>query len=236
MTNDKFSMTNSQFRLTSLAAARPRCEISVPARRIPFLTLLLVATAVAVHFLSHCAPFLVYDRPAILSGEVWRMFTGHWVHFSTRQLLYDLAVLGLAGWILETRRPRAFGWYCALAPWAISAALLVFEPQMRFCGGLSGLATGAMVLLALHGLSDSPPWRFVCGAVLLALAGKTIFELAAGRSVFDSFAGIPVLVSVTSHIAGAAIALLLYAVAALYKRRKKPVHGQAVHLNAAYTR
>jgi rhomboid family GlyGly-CTERM serine protease len=180
-------------------------------RRIPFLTLLLIGGAVAAALFPRCAPWLVYDRTAILSGEVWRMFTGHWVHFSLRHLVYDVAPLGLAGWIIETRGLRGFGWFCALAPWAISAALLVFEPQMRFCGGLSGLATGALVFLALGGLSDPPPWRRVCGAVLLALAGKTLFELAAGRTVLDTLAGLPVVVSVTSHIAGAATALVLCA-------------------------
>jgi len=195
-------------------------KTSAPCGRIPVLTLLLIGGAVAVDLLPGCAPWLVYDRSAILSGEIWRMFTGHWVHFSFRHLVYDLVPLGLAGWIIETRGQPGFGWFCALAPWAISAALLVFEPQMRFCGGLSGLATGALVFLALGGLSDPRPWRWVCGAVLLALAGKTLFELAAGRSVLDTLAGLPVVVSVTSHIAGAATAFFSYAVAAVCDRRK----------------
>lgn len=199
---------------------------SAPGRRIPVLTLLLIGGALAVAAVPGCTPWLVYDRPAILSGQVWRMFTGHWVHFSLRHLVYDMAPLGVAGWIIERRGLPGFGWLCALAPWAISAALLVLEPQMIICGGLSGLATAALVYLALCGLSDPPPWRWVCGAALLALAGKTAFELAAGRTVLDTLAGLPVVVSATSHVAGAASGLAVYAAA---KWRPGATPGRAFH-------
>jgi rhomboid family GlyGly-CTERM serine protease len=187
-------------------------------RRVPLVTLLLVGGAVLVALFPGCAPWLMYDRRAIFSGEVWRLFTGHWVHFSLHHLVWDLAPLGVAGWIIETRGLPRFGWFCAIAPWAISAVLLVFEPQMDFCGGLSGLATAAMVYLALCGLSDPAPWRWVCGAALWVVAGKIIFELATGGSVFGAFAGLPVVVSVASHIAGASMALAFYAAARMRPR------------------
>jgi rhomboid family GlyGly-CTERM serine protease len=181
--------------------------------RFPIFTLLMVGGAVVVALFPGCAPWLIYDRPAILSGEVWRMFTGHWVHFSLRHLVCDVAPLGMAGWIMETRGWPRFGWFCALAPWAISAMLLVFAPQMRLCGGLSGLATAVIVLLALCGLSDPAPWRWVCGAALLALAGKTVFELVTGCTVLATLADTAVVVSVPSHIAGAVVAAVIYGVA-----------------------
>jgi rhomboid family GlyGly-CTERM serine protease len=193
-------------------------KASPAGRRVPVVTLLMIGGAVAVALWPGCARWLRYDRAAILSGEVWRMFTGHFVHFSLRHLVYDGAALGVAGWIMERRGVPRFGWFCALAPWAISAALLVFEPQMRYCGGLSGLATGALVLLALEGLSDRGPWRWVCGAALLALAGKTIFELATGRSGLATLADVPVVVSVTSHIAGGAAALVFWGAGRMGRR------------------
>jgi rhomboid family GlyGly-CTERM serine protease len=200
---------------------------SSPARRVPILTLLMVGGALAVALFPRCAPWLVYDRAAILSGEVWRMFTGHWVHFSLRHLVYDVAPLGIAGWIIETRGTPGFGWFCALAPWAISAVLLVFEPQLRFCAGLSGLATATVVLAALGGLSDPAPWRWICGAAMLAFAAKTGFELATGRAVLDTLDGLPVMVSVTSHIAGAGAALVFFAAGRMLCLTTTP------HLNAA---
>ena len=181
-----------------------------PGRRLPILTLLLLGGALAVALLPACAPWLIYDRSAILSGEVWRLFTGHWVHFSIRHLAYDGLTLGIIGWMIETRGLPRFGWFYALAPWAINSILLVFEPRMNFCGGLSGLATAALVYLALCGLSDPAPWRWVCAAALLVLAGKTTFELATGRTVLATLDNLPVVVSVASHLAGAATALIFY--------------------------
>jgi rhomboid family GlyGly-CTERM serine protease len=179
-------------------------------RRLPLATLLMVGSAVVVALFPRWSAWLIYDRSAILSGQLWRMFTGHWVHFSTRHLVWDLIPLGLAGWILEARRSPCFGWFCFLSPWAISAALLVLEPQMRFCGGLSGLATAAIALLAVGGLLDAPPWRWVCVAVLLGLFGKTIFELVAGHGLWVNFNDPSVAVSATSHLAGAATAVFFY--------------------------
>jgi rhomboid family GlyGly-CTERM serine protease len=180
-------------------------------RRVPLLTLLVVGGAVAVALVPRWSSWLIYDRSAIRSGQLWRMFTGHWVHFSTRHLVCDLVPLGIAGWILEKNGSPCFGWFCLLTPWVISAALLLFEPHIRFCGGLSGLATAAITLLALDGLSDASPWRWACVAVLLGVAGKIVFELATSHGLFVTFNELPVLVSVTSHIAGAATAIVFFA-------------------------
>ena len=182
-----------------------------PGLLIPKVTLLIVAGAVAVALFPQYAPWLIYDRSAILSGEFWRMFTGHWVHFSLRHLVYDVVPLGIVGWIIETRRLPRLGWFCAIAPWAISAVLLIFEPNMMFCGGLSGLATAAIVYLALWGLSDPAPWRWICAVTLLVLSAKIAFELVAGRTLLGTFDGAGIAVSVASHIAGASTALVFYA-------------------------
>ena len=185
-------------------------ELRPTPTRLPVITLFLTISALAVALFPACAPSLIYNRPAILSGELWRMFTSHWVHFSLRHLIYDLVPLVTACWIMETRHVPGFRWFCALAPWTISAALLLFTPQMQYCGGLSGLGTGALVLLALWGLSEPSPVRAVCRATLLIIAGKTIFELVTGASIIATFSGQPVKVSVASHLAGAATACWLY--------------------------
>ena len=127
-------------------------------RRLPVITLLTVSAAVIIAQFPECSPWLVYDRSAILSGQIWRLFTGHWIHFSTSHLIYDSLALGVAGWIIETQRLPNFGWLCLLAPWLISGMLLVVEPHMELFGGLSALATSAVVYMALCGLGDVGPW------------------------------------------------------------------------------
>ena len=48
---------------------------------------------------------------------------------------------------------------------------------------------------------------------MLALAGKTVFELATGCTVLATLADTAVVVSVPSHIAGAVVAAVFYGVA-----------------------
>lgn len=179
-------------------------------RRLPVITMLMVGSGVVIALFPGWSSWLVYDRSAILSGEIWRMFTCHWVHFSTSHLVYDLMALGIAGWIIETQKLPHFGWLCLLTPWLISAILLLFEPQMKLFGGLSALATTSIVYLALFGLHDAAPWRWICLATLVGIASKIIFEMTTGRILFATTGNIPVTVSVASHISGAMIALLFY--------------------------
>jgi rhomboid family GlyGly-CTERM serine protease len=190
-------------------------------RHLPVLTLLLISSAVVIALFPNWSSWLVYDRPAILSGEIWRMFTGHWVHFSTSHLVYDLLAFGIAGWIIESQKLPHFGWLCLLAPWLISVVLLLFEPQMKLFGGLSALATTAIVYLALHGLHDAGPWRWICLATLLGITGKIFFEMTSGRMMFATTGNIPVAVSAASHISGAVIAGLFYGMSAPARHRKQ---------------
>ena len=190
-------------------------------QRLPVITLLLVGSGVVVALFPGSSSWLIYDRSAILSGEIWRMFTGHWIHFSTSHLVYDLLALGIAGWIIETQKLPHFGWLCLLTPWLISAVLLFFEPQMKVFGGLSALATTAIVYLALFGLHDAPPWRWVCLAALMCIVGKILFEMTTGRMIFVTTGNIPVTVAVAGHISGALIALLFYGQSKIFTRRNR---------------
>ena len=185
--------------------------------RVPVITLLMVGAAVLVAQFPSWSSWLVYDRSAILSGEIWRMFTGHWVHFSTSHLLYDSLALAIAGWIIETQRLPNFGWLCLLTPWLISGVLLLVEPHMERFGGLSALAATAVVYLALCGLHEKTHWRWMCLATLLVFVGKMIYEITTGHMMFVTADNI-VRVSAASHIFGAIIALMFYGWAKMVPR------------------
>jgi rhomboid family GlyGly-CTERM serine protease len=190
-------------------------------RRLPVITLLLVGSGVVIHLFPSWSSWLIYDRSAIFSGEIWRMFTGHLVHFSTSHLFYDSLALGIAGWIIETQKLPHFGWLCLLTPWIISVVFLLFEPQMKLFGGLSALATTAIVYLALFGLHDAAPWRWICLAALLCIVGKIIFEMSTGRMMFTNIGNVPVTVSVVGHISGVLIALLFYVQSKIFAGRNR---------------
>lgn len=179
------------------------------APQIPLVTLILVTISAIVYLLPGIRALLEYDRAAISEGEIWRMITCHWVHFSSRHFIYDTAAFGIAGWMIERRGYRNFGWLCALAAVSISGTMLCCEPRLQVCGGLSGLATAAVVFLAVNGLEEKGAFRWICAAVLVLNGAKMGLELATGRFVFlqasDAFVPVP-----ANHIAGAITAVGVY--------------------------
>ena len=181
-----------------------------PGRQFPIVTLLVVAAGIATYVIPGLASQMVYDRAAILSGEVWRLLTGNWVHFSTRHLLYDLLALGIAGWIIERRGYPHFGLFCVLAPVGISAALLAASPEVQFYGGLSGVATGGIIYLALHGIKEPGPWRWICLAALVLTAGKVLLESLTGRFIIGAPGSLSFVPLPLSHVVGGLTAALLF--------------------------
>jgi rhomboid family GlyGly-CTERM serine protease len=171
----------------------------------------MVALAVVVHVFPSLQPVLVYNRPAVANGELWRLVTGQWVHFSTSHLLYDALAFGIAGWMIESRSHPNFGWLCGISPVVIGIGLFAFEPQLEICGGLSGIATAAVVFLTLWGLEERGYWRWICLCVLIATAAKIFIETLTGHFVFLKLADTSIAIAPASHIAGALTALSVFA-------------------------
>lgn len=126
--------------------------------------------------------WLTYDRTRLAAGEIWRLWTGHWLHASSGHLAFDLLALVPAAAWLETRHPCGVRLYLLLAPPLISAVLWFGEPHLLRYVGLSGLAVGALVLLAGERLLAAPrrtPW--VWWTLLGLLALKLLAEAVTAR-------------------------------------------------------
>jgi membrane associated rhomboid family serine protease len=72
--------------------------------KLPVITLGLIGVAGLVSASAELAAGLVWDRQAIGDGQWWRLLTGHLVHFTPRHLLCDVLAVGVAGWLIESRR------------------------------------------------------------------------------------------------------------------------------------
>ncbi len=161
------------------------------ARRLPWVTAALGLASAAVFLLPGAGDVFVFDRAAILEGQVWRLWTGHAVHFTAAHLLWNLVVVLAAGSWLERLAPRPARWFYAFAPPLIAGALLAFDSALARYGGLSGVGAGLLVLLALTQMSSAGERRALWIAVLVLTALKIALEtwtatplLAAGvRSV-----------------------------------------------------
>ena len=166
-----------------MASAAARCKLPQASAA---LALACLALAFAPPVLTDA---LAYERQAILSGQFWRLWTGHLVHFSLRHALADGSVLFLLGLVVEplagTRRLCV-----ALAGGAalISAALLLCVPGLQQYRGASGLdmmmAAMALVLLWRNGGIARPWLVFFAALLVLKIAGEAL-------GISSGFAALP---------------------------------------------
>ena len=106
----------------------------------------LVAVLLAFHGLGADAlPVLRYERSAVLSGEAWRLVTGHLVHADMVHLGWN--VLGVL--IVAFLFARDYSWRQWLVILGVSIAttdlgFLLLEPRLEWYVGFSGVLHGLM--------------------------------------------------------------------------------------------
>jgi rhomboid family GlyGly-CTERM serine protease len=185
-------------------------------RDFPPLTALIAASAVFTYLCPPLAKALVYDRGAILGGEAWRLITCPLVNFSADHLFFNLLVFAAAGSLIERKHPRLFMHLCIAASMAGSLYILLALPGMSVFGGLSGIATMAVVFLALDEWDSRGGILWL--AVLMLTAGKVTVEWILGVPIFadaETFVLVPAV-----HLAGGLVALGAHLTAL---RRRKAV-------------
>lgn len=194
------------------------------ARPLARWAVLFLVPALVVYLLPSVGAAMIYDRSAILAGELWRLLTGHWVHFSASHLFYDVAILGVTTWIIEFRGYRYFPALCFLSALAISLVMLVSLPDMAFYGGLSGIAMASTVYLALHGWREVEPWRGICLCILLLSVGKLVFDASIGHFTVVNVEDISIAPVPLSHFTGAVSGVVVYLWSTM--NRSSCFHGQ----------
>ena len=144
-------------------------------------------------------------------GQWWRWGSGHWTHYETSHLFWDLIMFGALSASCE-RRHR--GWYAPailISGVIISWAIAVFCPDIQQYRGLSGIDTSLFVWLVVDQMGSSlrkkrPLIAAASALAVLGLFGKLVFEASTGETLFvDSSTFIPL---VESHLAGAACGLV----------------------------
>jgi rhomboid family GlyGly-CTERM serine protease len=185
--------------------------MTMPAARFDprrtWATLLVAGAALAVFVLPALADPLLYRRSELAAGQLWRLWTGHLIHFGWQHLAADLAVFLTAGIWIEVIAPRTTRAFLALTPAATSGLLFFADPQLTFYGGLSGIAVGLLVLLALVQLRrDIAAPRWLWPAVLALVVGKVALEAFTNTPLVSDFAA-DIKVSSLAHLGGIACAL-----------------------------
>ncbi len=181
----------------------------------PWATLAVGAVAVLAFASPATSEALIYDRSLIFRGQIWRGWTGHLVHYGFSHLFWDLAVFLPAGCWLERLWPKSGRWFYALCPLGITLLMLWLDPSLKRYAGLSGLATGVLVLLAARQLSAKnrePAWFWL--GVLALVAAKIGLELFTEApllvSGFNGIRTVPL-----AHIGGAACGAVFWIIVRL---------------------
>jgi rhomboid family GlyGly-CTERM serine protease len=195
-------------------------------KRWPLLTIHTALLAIAIYAWPGAREFCVLDRGAFLHGEWWRAFTAHLVHFSPGHLWLNVAVFFGASGVIEMQSRRLLLALFASASVAISVAVLVFASEFQFYGGLSGVATAMLFLMALHCAGEKGGLR-VCGLLVIAAAlAKLVFEGLNPQPLFARFDSSLIRSAPISHAAG------IIAAVAIWCATRAPRHSQRPNLKA----
>jgi rhomboid family GlyGly-CTERM serine protease len=177
-------------------------------KQLPWVTLLLGVVALLVFNLPASIQTLFqYDRNEILVGELWRLFTGHVVHWSAQHLIWDLTVLIACGGLLEWVNRKLMVGILVVGSLLISFGLIIFQSDMLYYRGLSGMDMALFAGICLQAISycrlrAKSELAILWGLALLGCVLKPAFEIVVGGSFFVSDFGSGVEPSALSHILG----------------------------------
>jgi rhomboid family GlyGly-CTERM serine protease len=171
---------------------------------------LLIVVSVVIALLAFAFPsigdWMQYDRSAIGAGQVWRLVTGHWAHWSAAHLCWSGATfLLLVGLYRESAR-RLFS-CVALSALAVGAAVRA-GTQLQLYRGLSGIDSALFMLVAVDLMrQNAREKRFGwVGLTLVLMAGFTAkvgYEWLSGGAVFvEGLTPVPL-----AHAVGAAVGI-----------------------------
>jgi rhomboid family GlyGly-CTERM serine protease len=149
--------------------------------------------------------WLQYDREAITAGQAWRLLTCSVVHLGWVHAALNIGSLA----VLVLLCPQPLPWRVwvrrvVLISLGMSACFLVFEPQLDWYVGFSGVGYGLFVL-GLGRQALQRDWiSIVC---LLFLSGRLVLEGVGGGSLTDA-ALIGGRVAIESHWYGSLTAVI----------------------------
>jgi len=202
------------------APSSPNVPLS---RRLPWLYLTCGLAALVIHLHPEWRDALLQDRAALVAGEWWRAWTGHFVHFGWPHFIADIGLFLILGWILAVRHPWFGRIALVLLPPFVSVGIHLFDPSLTRYGGLSAVNLGLLVYLALQG------WRrnwtdWFWPAILAIYVAEVIIEVVQGGrgGGLIRFDDPTIRVATSAHLAAAAYAVVAF----LLARRPAPSPAQ----------
>jgi hypothetical protein len=191
-------------------------------RAVPWLALVACSFAVLLATGTVGTPAayaLVRDR--VQAGELFRLWTGHFVHFNSAHLVGDLLAFGVWAALVEGESRRLLAFTLLAGTPLLSLALLATCPDLSEYRGLSALdcalvselllARGLALELSKHSRAPTrvlaaalgtPAIRAIALLAAVAFLAKCVFELRAGHALLAPDLGPGVKLLPLAHLLG----------------------------------
>ncbi len=151
--------------------------------RIPWVTAMITMAMTSLYIVAGPVPEAwVYDRAAVLDGELWRLLTGHLVHSDLSHLSWNLAGTLVLGCLLERTTNTSIAAMTLVGAIAI-ALLLLWQPTIAYYCGFSGLLNTWLASLLIYEYQDNAMRPMVVVTALGVLA-KLVYEWQTGNAIF----------------------------------------------------
>jgi rhomboid family GlyGly-CTERM serine protease len=174
----------------------------------PGTSLALAGLAVLGFLVPGAEAWLEFDRTALAGGQLWRLLTGHWAHWSWEHLGWDVLAFAVLGGACERDSRGRFLACLGGSALAVSLAVWWGLPGMARYRGLSGVDSALFVLLAVSLMQRAgASRRLMVGAwALVGFLAKLAWEGATGGALFvgDGVGPVPL-----AHLAGASVGFVV---------------------------
>lgn len=180
---------------------------------MPWLTIVIALTASAAMLIPGAGRALEYGRDLLATGELWRIATCHFAHFTAGHFGWCLLATLVLGGACEMLNRRLFLFAGVSSILLIPTALFELAPNVHSYRGLSGIASTFFVLLlfeVLHRRLRERAWVPSAAAAALGVAfvAKILLEMRFDVTVFVANASRPFDPVPAAHLCGVVVAAM----------------------------
>lgn len=208
----------------SIRVGPKRVRIRFAIRNLPWLTLSLCAAMVSLAYFPECVGSLDLNRDAFMKGEVWRLITGHFVHYSSTHLFWDLIMFLLLGWMLEKEGTLRLALLLLGTCLVVSFLYLVFPPEdsiaLSGASALDSALLSALYVSTWRDFKSSKILKYLVVALFLTFWVKITLEFFLEEALFSVVPG-DARIYPAAHIAGALFGISFFLVANFKKGSKR---------------
>lgn len=167
----------------------------------------LAVIALLVQLSPTAQAVLQFDRDQIAAGEIWRLLTGNFVHYSWPHLAANLGAFAALCWIAEGRSRGVLA-VVTLSALAVGTGVFSLAGGVTTYRGVSGVDCAlAAWMLTTMAFQDGRLKGLAWVGVLSLVAFKSIFEAVTGQLMLPTSAPAGVAVVGVTHVIGLAIGI-----------------------------